>query len=195
VSDALPWVQQPPDAYYNFHHSYENTIAAARPLVLWNILDFSHVNWVHRRNYSYCKVLAETQRTHFLEYGVRGFFFLGLPFSSPVLMWHEFVPPNVVRHLSRSPWGGYTKTEMILDESEVDGQLQTRMTHNYSTRLPAFLLPVKGLFALYLNAWSRVLWDEDAAMILRRQQVLRNGFRDHQANVEPFGAEGFLASS
>ena len=195
MSDVRPWLPQPPDAYYNFHHSYVNTISAPRPLVLWNILDFSHVNWVHRKTYRYCKVLAESKRTTSLEYGVRVFFFLRLPLSSPVLMWHEFVPPNVVRHLSRSPLGSYTRTEMILEESEVDGQVQTRMTHNYSTRLPVFLLPVKGFFAWYLNAWSGILWNEDAAMILRRQRVLRNGFRDHRADVVPLAAEGFLASS
>ena len=195
MSDLRPPFPQPAAGYYNFHHSYVNTIAAPRPLVLWNILDFSHVNFVHRRTYKYCKVLAESNRTHFLEYGVRGFFFLGLPMSRPVLMWHEFVPPGVVRHLSRSPWGGYTKTEMVMDEFEVDGQVHTRMTHNYSSRLPALLLPLKGLFTWYLNAWSTVLWDEDAAMILRRKRVLGNGFRDHQADVEPYAAEGFAPAS
>ena len=83
MSDARLGLPQLPEGHYNFHHSYINTIAAPRPVVLWNILDFSHVNWVHRRTYKYCKVLARSNQTTFLEYGVRTFFFLKLPFSSP----------------------------------------------------------------------------------------------------------------
>ena len=166
---ALP---EAPTGHYNFHHTLVTSTPVPRAIVLWNTLDFSHVNWVHRRNYKYCKVLAESSRTHLLEYGVRLFFFLGLPFSSPVLMWHEFVPPNIVRHLSRSAWGSYTKTEMVFDEVEEGGQKLTRVTHHYSTHLPAVLLPFKKLFVWYLDAWSDRLWKEDASIFTRRQRVL-----------------------
>jgi hypothetical protein len=180
-----------PAQHYNFHHTYVNTVAVPRNIALWNILDFSHVNWVHRRNYRYCKVLAESNRTTFLEYGVRMFFFLRLPFSSPVLMWHEYVPSNTVRHISRSPWGSYTRTEMILEEFQQDGQTLTRIVHHYHSHLPFFLLPFKSLFAWYLDAWSKILWAEDSAMLLRRQRVLQTGFKDHPADVVPRAAEGF----
>jgi len=96
---------QAPPGHYNFQHTIVNVAPVSRGIVLWNLLDFAHVNWVLLRNYRYCKVLAETPNSTLLEYGVRMFFFLRLPFSTPLLMWHEYVPPKMVRHLSRSPWG------------------------------------------------------------------------------------------
>jgi hypothetical protein len=106
-------------------------------------------------------------------------------------MWHEYVPPNIVRHLSRSAWGAYTKTEMIMDEFEKDGQLQTRMVHHYHSRLPFFLRPFKRLFSWYLDAWSKILWAEDAGILVRRQKVLQAGFKDHPVDVTPRASEGF----
>jgi len=187
---ALP---EAPVGHYNFKHTIVNVAPVSRPIVLWNLLDFSHVNWVHRRNYKYCKILAESPRVTLLEYGVRMFFFLKLPWSSPVLMWHEFVPPGVVRHLSRSAWGSYTKVEMTLEEKREGDKVETTLTHHYATHLPAFLLPFKKLFAWYLDSWSDRLWKEDSGMLLRRQKVLETGFKDHPVDVTPRAAEGFLS--
>jgi hypothetical protein len=184
---------QGPAGHYNFHHTIVNVAPVPRPIMIWNLMDFSHVNWVHRRNYKYCKVLAESSSTTLLEYGVRVLFFLGLPFSTPLMMWHQYTPPNIVRHLSRSAWGSYTKVEMILDEIEQDGKPATRLTHRYATHLPFFLLPFKKLFTRYIEAWSERLWKEDEGMLLRRAQVLKSGFKDHPIDVVPRAAEGFLS--
>jgi hypothetical protein len=189
---------KPPEApagHYNFKHTIVNVAPVPRPIVLWNVLDFSHVNWVHKRNYKYCKVLAESNLTTMLEYGVRTLFFLKLPFSSPVLMWHQYVPPGVVRHLSRSPWGTYTQVEMVLEESQTPQGAETKVTHHYATHLPFFLLPFKKLFIWYLEAWSERLWAEDCGMLVRRHRVLRTGFKDHPADVVPWAAEAFRSPS
>lgn len=192
MNASLP-TPEAPAGHYNFKHTIVNIAPVSRPIVLWNLLDFSHVNWVHRRNYKYCKVLAESNLTTLLEYGVRMFFFLGLPYSSALLMWHEYVPPGIVRHISRSPWGTYTKVEMVLEESSTPDGVQTQLTHHYATHLPFFLLPFKRLFIWYIEAWSERLWQEDSGMLLRRQRVLQAGFKDHPADVVPRAAEGFLA--
>lgn len=183
-----------PDTYYNFHHVVVNVAPVSRPIVLWNLLDFSHVNWVHRRNYDYCKVLAESPRVTLLEYGVRIFFFLGLKKSSPVLMWHEFVPPGLVRHLSRGLFG-YTRVEMVCEAIQVDGKEHCRLSHHYATRLPKILLPFKRIFNWYLNAWSDRLWAEDSAMLARRQHVLEMGFKDHPVDVTPRATEGLFSAA
>jgi hypothetical protein len=193
MNESTIRLPEAPEGHYNFYHVISTVAPVPRNIVLWNVLDFSHVNWVHRRNYKYCKVLAESNRTHLLEYGVRMFFFLRLPFSVPTLMWHEYVPPRLVRHLSRSAWGSYTRVEMEFDEFEQDGRTHTRLTHRYATHLPVFLLPFKKLMTWYLDAWSERLWAEDCAMLERRHRVLQAGFKDHPVDVTPRAAEGFAA--
>ena len=37
-------------------------------ILRWNMTDFGHVNWVHRRCYHHCKVLVRTGRVTLLEY-------------------------------------------------------------------------------------------------------------------------------
>jgi len=164
---------------------------ARASIVLWNLIDFAHVNWVHRKLYKYCKVLTESGHVTLLEYGVRFFFFLRVPLSFPVLMWHEYTPPYRVQHLSRSPWGGYTRVDVQLEEFQKDGKTHTRLTHAFYSSVPNFLLPFKSLFHRYLETWSARVWDEDYAMILRRQKALDCGFKDHPLDVTVRSVEGF----
>lgn len=188
---ALPTLPFVPQREYNFEHTVIAEAPVRASIVLWNLIDFAHVNWVHRRTYKYCKVLAETGRVSLLEYGVKHFFFLGLPLSFPVMMWHEYTPPHRVQHLSRSPWGSYTRVEIRLEEFEKDNKIHTRVIHSYSTNLPWFLSSLKGLFRRYIELWAARLWEEDYGMMARRQKVLASGFRDHPLDVNVKAVEGF----
>lgn len=179
-----------PLSKHNFQHTVVLTAPVKRSVVLWNLLDYSHVNWVHRKVYRYCKILAESGNTCLLEYGVNQLFFLPWKMSFPTIMYREFIPPDRVRHLSRSPWGAYTKVEVKLEEFTEKDRVFTKMINIYSSSIPRFLLPFKKFMTSYIDNWVRNLWSEDLPMLLRRQQVLDLGFRDHPADVAPKSPEG-----
>jgi len=179
-----------PDSEYNFVHRVEQEAPVPAAIVIWNMIDFAHVNFVHRKLYHHCKVLAASGKVHLIEYGVNQFFFLRLPVWFRHLMWHEFVPPRTVRHISKAPWGGYTKVEVTLVEFVKEGKTHTRLDHAFYLNLPLMLKPLSFLFARYINVWSSILWNEDSTMLLRRQKVLDAGFKDHPLDAL-VGTEGF----
>jgi hypothetical protein len=189
-SAALPSLPFIPQKEYNFEHTIVQESPVRAAVALWNLIDFAHVNWVHKKNYAYCKVLAESGRTALIEFGVRYFFFLGIRWGLPVLMWHEHSGSRV-QHISRSPWGGYTKVDVRLEEFQKEGKTHTRLTHVYYANLPSFLRPLRKLMERYLESWSAGLWLEDDAMMLRREKVISAGFKDHPLDLVVRAAEGF----
>lgn len=196
MSSPLPktvsYLNKIPNKDYNFYHLIIQEAPVQRSIVLWNLIDFAHVNWMHRSVYHHCKILAVSNLIHLVEFGVNQFFFLKLPIYFKYLMWHEVKPPGTVQHLSISPWGGYTKVEVHLEEFERDGVKHTRLSHHFFCQIPFFLLPFKTLLQKYIEKWSAILWKEDMSMLLRRKQVLDTGFKDHPADLEMKSNEGLI---
>ncbi len=157
-------------------------------ILRWNMTDFGHVNWVHRRCYHHCKVLVHTGRVTLLEYGVNQFFFLKLPIWFNTVMYHEIKTPNYIRHLSSSPLGGYTYTEMKMEEYIKDNKVWTRIDHIYKMRASKFIHPFLRWF---IRRWTDVLWKEDYAMLERRNKVLNLGFKDHPEDTVVRAHDGF----
>ena len=107
-------------------------------------------------------------------------------------MWHQFNPPNQVVHISRSPFGSYTKTIITAHEFTIDTKKHTKIEHVFSMHLPFFLLPFKSLISKYIDYWSSLLWEEDLAMCLRRQKAFDRGFKDKALDTLPRSKEGIL---
>lgn len=173
-----------PNRSYNFKHTIVQEAPACSAVVLWNLTDFGHVHWMHRKTYHHCKILARKGRLNLVEFGVNQFFFLKLPIYFNYLMWHEVVSADFVRHVSRNPWGGYTKGEVRLEEFLKDGKKHTRLHHSFYMSLPKWMMPLKFLLEKYMEMWSGILWKEDYSMLVRRQLVLDMGFKDYAGAVE-----------
>ena len=193
-SHSLPLPPSVPDKAYNFTHTIVQTVPVSASIVMWNLIDFAHVNWVHRKTYKYCKLLAKTGSVYLMEYGVKQFFPLRLSFSFSTLMWHEYISPFKIQHLSCTPWGTYNRVEVHLEEFEERGQTHTRLTHIYHMALPKLLYPLKGFLRRYIEWWSEILWSEDSPMLIRRQRVLEAGFHDHPLDLIPRGREGLVSN-
>lgn len=167
---------------YDFHYQRRESYAASMDVVIWNFLDFEHVNHFHRTSFAHCKVLARSGNVNYLEYGHRR---LGkLPFwIKRVNMYHEFIPPNRIRHISIGPFGGYVRVNVSLRESTkvIDGKESpwTDIDHRYRITLPFFMKPLEWYIKRYMNKWAEQLILEDGAMITRRQKVLSLGFKDY----------------
>ena len=187
IPSSVRALERIPNDEYNFRHTVVQRAPVPPEIVIWNMIDFAHVNWVHRKTYNHCKILAQRGNVHLLEYGVKQFFFLRLPISFKYLMWHEYVRPNIVRHISRSPWGSYSRVEVVVNEISVGNEIHSEIHHTFYMNAPRFLHRV---ILAYVGKWSEILWEEDGAMLLRRQKVLQAGFDDHPVDTNVRGVEG-----
>jgi len=178
-----------PNDEYNYKRTVVQRATVPPPIVIWNLIDFAHVNWVHRKTYNHCKILAQRGNVHLLEYGVKQFFFLKLNFSLKYLMWHEYVRPNIVRHISRSPWGSYSRVEVVVNEIKVGNETHSEIHHTFYMNAPKFL---HRFVDYYIDKWSDILWEEDGSMLMRRKKILETGFRDHPVDANVRAVEGFL---
>jgi len=195
IPESAHYLNKIPNSHFNFEHIEEMTTPYPMKLLIWNMMDFGHVNWVHRKCYHHCKILARTGRITLLEYGINQFFFLKLPFYFNTLMYHELKAPNHIRHISKTLFGGYNRVEMIMNEFTENGQIHTKIVHRFEMSLPFFLNPFKFLLSKYISHWTKILWEEDLPMVIRRHRVLEAGFKDHPLDTEIKAKEGFLATN
>ena len=173
---------------YNFEHCEVRHAPFPINILRWNIMDFGHVNWVHRRCYRHCKVLVHTGRVTLLEYGVKQFFFLKIPIWFNTVMYHGAKSRNYIRHLSSSPLGGYTYTEMKMEEYNKNGKIWSKVNHHYRMKAPKLIHPFLRWF---IRRWTDILWSEDYAMLERRSKVLGLGFKDHPEDTVVRAHVGF----
>ena len=179
--------------YYNFSYTIVQEADIPRSIILWNMLDFGHVNFVHKSSYKYCKVLAKQGNVTLLEYGANQFLNKLFPFTVKHTMWHQFNAPGTITHLSKNHLtGAYTKVRMEISEFVKDGKKHSRIEHTFWFHLPFFIKPFKGIITKYLERWSEQLWQEDLEMCRRRQEALEGGFKDNPMDTLPRAKEGLL---
>lgn len=181
-------------SYYNYTHTEHQEAPVSKDVVIWNFLDFPHAPIVHKRSYKYCKILAKYGPVTFVEFGANNGLTRFLPITIKHLMWHQFIPPDTILHLSKSSFGTYLKVVAKVTEFKRDDQVYTKITHTFNMHIPFFLLPFKSIITRYLKRWSKILWEEDLAMCLRRQKVLDAGFKDSPLETMPYGKEGVLVN-
>lgn len=178
--------------YYNFVHTIFNEAPVTKEVILWNLLDFGHVNFVHKTSYKYCKLIARSGNVSLVEFGANQLLTNKIPLVVKHLMWHQFVPPNRVVHVSKSGFSHYSKVVMEVEQLERDGKPLSILKHSFYFRLPWFALPFKWVLIKYLERWNAILWAEDYEMCVRRQEVLDSGFKDSPMDVLPRGEEGLF---
>ena len=167
-------------ATFEFRHEDTRTIHVPKALIIENILDFDHVNYVHRRCYAYCRVVARWHGATLLEYGVRHIPWL--PFVTHYTMFHEYHAPDTVVHFARpNGRGPWTTSTMHVSESIGPNGPVTTSRHSYTRILPVWMKPFTPLLHRLVRAWSGILWEEDRAIVERRDKMLRAGFQDSAA--------------
>ena len=144
-----------------------------------NILDFEHVNYVHRRCFAYNRVIARHGDTTLLEYGVRHI--PRLPFVTHYVMFHEYHPPNKVIHYAK-PQGArrWTRNRMELRDVETENGPATLYESVHEAELPIYLYPFRRWLLKLADWWGGIVWAEDEAILRRRIVMLRRGFKDGQ---------------
>lgn len=168
---------------FKFRFEETRVIHVPKAFVMENILDFDHVNYVHRRCYAYCRVIARRHAVALLEYGVRHL--PGLPFVTHYTMHHEYHAPDTVVHYARAGGRGpWVKSIMrVADLQTADGPA-TEYHHVYERELPMWMQPFHGLLVRCIKRWTNILWEEDASIVERRFRLAQGGFQSRAACSE-----------
>lgn len=151
---------------------FTREIAASRAVVLWNYWDHEHLIVVHN-NYTSAKIIYEDEKiaVYLLTFKLPVFSFLRSK-SLNVMIQKD---PNTIKVYNVGLFGLPSATTITVEGITKD---RSKITMNYKFVLTgwkhilAFFLP--GMIA----KWNQQVWDEDLPLKMRRQKVLRNGFKD-----------------
>jgi nitrite reductase/ring-hydroxylating ferredoxin subunit len=142
--------------------AYDRTIAASAARIWENVLDWEHLPWLHRSSFAAVRLVEESTT------GWRAW--IGTWLSRPVESLVEVrIDRPGLRYLTRTADGEGVGTE-IATTLEPAGERVTRVH-------VAFALPEEdpqraaAIGAAYVRLYKR-LWDEDEAMMVRRQALL-----------------------
>jgi hypothetical protein len=142
---------------------YRRTVTASLARVRENVLDWEHLPWLHRETFGHVRLL-ERRRDGFRAETARR----GAAASAAFEIDVAFAPDGLTYH-SRTVAGAGTGTDIVT-------RLEPR--DRAATRIEVeFLVPdvppreVARLGAAYVRLYER-LWDQDEAMMVRRQEML-----------------------
>ena len=140
---------------------YERTIRASLERVWENVLDWEHLPWLHRETFGHIRPLATSRDGWRAESSLRGG---GAPFVIDVAL-----ERSQLRYHARTIAGPGTGTDIVTTLAPV-------AEHATAIRVD-FVAPDVGpeqreaVGAGYVRVYTR-LWDEDEAMMVRRQAFL-----------------------
>lgn len=147
--------------------AYERTIRASLERVWENVLDWEHLPWLHRTSFGHVRLLATSADGWRAETSLAG--------GGPPFVVEVDVDRAGGRYHSRTVEGPGTGTDIVTT-------LTPRGAHETAIQVD-FLVPgvppehraVVG--PVYVRLYAR-LWDEDEAMMMRRQTLLDGRFVD-----------------
>ena len=156
---------------------YERTVRASLDRVWENVLDWEHLPWLHRTTFGPIRLLGGSRDGWRAEARLRGGdapFVIDVALDRPRLLYH-----------SRTTEGAGAGTDIV-----------TALTPSaeHATRIRVeFLVPNvppehrDAIGAGYVHVYTR-LWDEDEAMMMRRQALLDGRLAECTREVEIDGA-------
>lgn len=147
-------------------------VATAPAVAEWNFWDFEHGPFVHKGHVNH-SVLFEDETTAVVMSVTRAPIFSFLKYSSLHVMVR--VSPSLSRAWNRGLFGIVGAVDYHFEQSSPD---HTRITMNYRFYLSGWQIVLGPLLYRLIAAWSEQIWIEDLGLKLRRQKVLRLGFKD-----------------
>ena len=149
--------------------TYSRTIRASVPRIWENVLDWEHLPWLHRRSFTAVELLEQT------PIGWRAWV---TPASSAggqkSLIEISTDQPNL-QYWSRVLAGQGRGSEVLTVMRPIDGQATSIVVEFWISELLAKKKQTAG--DAYIQLYTR-LWDEDERMMIRRQELLNQGWQD-----------------
>lgn len=151
---------------------FKRELAASPSAILWNYWDHEHLYVVHR-NYTSARVLYEDERTalYLLTFKLPLLSFLKS--NSLNVMVQE--DPRTIRAFNVGLFGIPACTTISVRELRKD---HSEITMNYKFILTGWQQLLAPFLPRMMARWNEQVWLEDLPLKLRRQKVLRLGFRD-----------------
>lgn len=147
-------------------------VDAGRAAVLWNYWDHEHLVVVHG-NYTDAKILYEDDRMAalLLSYRLPVLSFL-ISHSLNIMIQRS---PEVIKAINIGLFGVPIITTIRVTEDRRD---HSRIRIRYRFFLPGWRVLLAPFIARMVPRWNERVWEEDLPLKVRRQKVLRLGFRD-----------------
>ena len=154
-------------------HEKNRQIKLPMAVVIENFCDLDHVNNAHKRPYKYCNIVRKRKNIMYLDVGVIPI--PPLPYVQHYTMFHEFIEPNKILHLSKKKNSNYHLKSQV--EFNEDNDI-TFINHKHEIIIPFFLFPFKNLILKLIDRWSDILWEEDVEIMKTRYEMISKGFKD-----------------
>jgi hypothetical protein len=156
---------------------YERTVGASLERVWENVLDWEHLPWLHRTTFGHVRLLAAARDGWRAEASLRAG---GAPFVVDVALERA-----ELRYHSRTTAGPGAGTDIVTSLTPVAEHATAIRVEFLVPGVPAEHRAAVG--AGYVQLYTR-LWDEDEAMMTRRQALLDGRLADTAREVEVDGA-------
>jgi hypothetical protein len=151
--------------------TFNKSIKVSKAVVFWNYFDHLHLDVVHR-GYEAVDVLYEKDGCHLTSFKVKApfipFFYFRFPMFSFMQDEDTFISYSF-------QFGVITKVAITVKEMKKD---YCEIIMNYKFDLPGFKIILYPIFNFLIGKWNEQAWVEDLPVKLRRQMVLRMGFKD-----------------
>jgi len=152
--------------------TFTREVDAGRAAVLWNYWDHEHLVVVHK-NYTDARIIYEndTIAALLLTFRLPVFSFLKSQ-SLNVMIQHG---PNVLKAVNTGLFGVPVLTTVRITEDRPD---HCHIVINYRVFLLGWRALLTPLIRRMIPVWNERVWQEDLPLKVRRQKMLRLGFRD-----------------
>lgn len=152
--------------------TYTRELDAGRAAVLWNYWDHEHLVVVHS-NYTDAKIIYENDfmAALLLTYRLPVFSFLK-SHSLNVMIQHS---SDVITAVNVGLFGIPVLTTIRIEEDRRD---HCRITTHYRFFLMGWKRLLAPFLSFMISKWNEQVWQEDLPLKLRRQKMLRLGFKD-----------------
>ena len=151
--------------------TFERNIEVSKAVVLWNYFDHEHLDVVHR-GYEAVDVLYEKGGCFLVNFKVKAPFIPFFYFRFPVFGIMQDEDTFIVYGFQ---FGVITKVTITVKEVKKD---YCEITMNYKFDLTGFKIILYPILNFLIGKWNEQVWVEDLPVKLRRQMVLRMGFKD-----------------
>ena len=151
---------------------YERTVRASLDRVWENVLDWEHLPWLHRTTFGHIRLLDGSPDGWRAEASMRAG---GAPFVIDVA-----VERPALRYRARTIDGPGAGTDIVTELAPAGAHATGIRVEFLLPDVPAEHRDVVG--AGYVQVYTR-LWDEDEAMMMRRQALLDGRLLDTQRDV------------
>ncbi len=148
------------------HHDAPVTVAE----IMDNFMDHDHGPYLHKESMASSEILYRSGDTCLQK--IWRTFLPGL--SLGWITWFQPIPPDKVLIYSVSTLFGEMEILHQMTPTKEGAHLHSR----YSLTLNLLAVPLKSLIRRRIVRWNEKLWQEDLSLLVRRNEMLRRGFKD-----------------